>query len=137
LIAVIERCRRADADAVDLGAEEARKVLENVLAILAKQARVPARNILLRQADDVAFVSPDGHLVTVERKNNRSSFIVFDNQFMHYTGFPPTSHPIRLHGRGSSPPASQGLKMLMNFSAKNAHEFAVAAPPRGHSVNDE
>jgi hypothetical protein len=88
LIAVVERGRRADADAVDLGAEKARQVLENVLSIFTQQPRVPARNVLLRQTDDVALVPSDRHLVTVERENDRSSFIVFDNKLVHHTGFP-------------------------------------------------
>src|SRR5712664_3720215 len=66
--------------AVDANAGEAVQVLDVVVAFLAQEPPVPARDVLLRQPHQVLLVAADGDLIAEDRNDGLPPLVVFDDQ---------------------------------------------------------
>ena len=83
LVPLAQRRRRGDLRAVDPDAGEAGEILDVERAVLAREARVLARDVPLGQPDGVPLQPTDGHLVPRERNDRGLTLIVFDAQLEH------------------------------------------------------
>src|SRR5438132_7531685 len=81
--------------AVDADPREAVQVLDEEMAVLAHEPPVLAGDVLLRQADHVGVVAPDGDLVAQDGDDGAPSLVVFDDEL----------HGVASPGRESTPTA--------------------------------
>ena len=82
-ITILEWRGRRQNSTVELGSVVAGEIFQQQGTLSSHQARVAPRDVLLAQADGVAFLSADRDLVADQRDNNGLAFVILDEEFLH------------------------------------------------------
>lgn len=82
-VTILERRGRRQNSTVELDPVVAGEIFQQQGTLASHQPRVAPRDVLLAQADGVAFLSADRDLVADQRDNNGLAFVILDEEFLH------------------------------------------------------
>jgi hypothetical protein len=94
VVAVVERHRRLDGRAVDLGPGVAALILDQVAPLAAHQAGVASGDVPLGEPDGVPLLTADADLLADQGYDDRFAFIILDDQFVHRTELTPNQRTL-------------------------------------------